>query len=226
MQAAIIVRLTTVLVCLLGAGGLVGCRSAQGTGDFDVAPGAYAQAFDATRDVLREYRFALDRVDSQQGIITTEAKTTHGLATPWDTEQTTLRQDADDLLNQQVRRARVTFRATRDADELEEDSGTALKANATNPLRARVEVTIYRIQRAGFRPASRSVTLSTAALDPTLAAQGLGQYFEAPMAQDDQLAARLARAIEARVAGMPAEPAGPDAVTSDSTQQIQPENPR
>ena len=58
-----------------------------------VEPGQYAVAFDTARDVLRDNLFTLDRVDGRAGVITTQAKRSAGLASPWDGEQSTAEQD-------------------------------------------------------------------------------------------------------------------------------------
>ena len=62
---------------------LSGCATSR-PAEFATAPGGYAAAFDAAREVLREFRFELERVDARSGIITTRPKATAGLATLWD----------------------------------------------------------------------------------------------------------------------------------------------
>ena len=78
-------------IAVLCAALLGGCAgSGPRSAEFQVSPGQYARAFDEARDVLTGYRFELDRVDAAGGVIATAPKTTAGLATPWDSEQTTL----------------------------------------------------------------------------------------------------------------------------------------
>lgn len=95
------------------------------------ASGAYAGesgAFDLARDVLREEGFILDRVDAAAGIITTRPKTTAGLATPWDAEQSSAEQEIDDLANRQQRTVRITF------EPVERASATTAPATTTPTL--------------------------------------------------------------------------------------------
>jgi hypothetical protein len=94
------------------------------------ASGAYAGesgAFDLARDVLREEGFILDRVDAAAGIITTRPKTTAGLATPWDAEQSSAEQEIDDLANRQQRTVRITF------EPVERASTTAATSTTRKP---------------------------------------------------------------------------------------------
>jgi hypothetical protein len=165
----------SVLAALLGAslGGCSGARSPE----FDIGPGRYDAAFDATREVLREHRFQLERVDAAEGVITTQPKSTAGAASPWDKEQSTLGQEVEDLLNLQRRVVRVSF----------------------TEGRGRVEVTVYRMQTPGLRPSSRAIALTHVAVNPQATAQGTGGAYETAISQDTRLAARLAGAIEKRV---------------------------
>lgn len=149
-------------------------------------PGGEARAFDAARDVLRDMRFQLERVDARQGLITTRDKPSAGWATPWDTVQTTPAQETSDLLNQQFRRVRITFDDHRRAGQ--------------------VEVTIFRTQSPGLRLSSKTWRTAAFAIDPALAAQGLGGAYSVPVRRDGYLEARLARAIEQRAAS-PTPPA-------------------
>ena len=153
-----------------------GCSSARSP-EFEIGPGRYDAAFDATREVLREHRFQLERVDAAAGVITTQPKSTAGAASPWDKEQSTLGQEVEDLLNLQRRVVRVSF---------EEGKG-------------RVEVTVYRMQTPGLRPSSRAIALTHVAANPQATAQGTGTAYETAVSQDTRLAARLAEAIGKRI---------------------------
>lgn len=159
---------------------LGGC-SASGTGAFSVPEGRYADAFVAARDVLRDARFTIERVDAAAGVITTSDKASSGWATPWDADQTTLWQESSDLFNQQRRRVRVVF-----------DPPDA-------PTAGHVEVSVVRLQVAGLRLNPRSVQLTTTAVDPALRAQGIWNQYELPVTRDGDLEARLARQIERRL---------------------------
>lgn len=142
--------------------------------------------FDASREVLMEYRFALDRVDATRGVITTHPKRTAGLVTPWDREQSGLDQEWEDLLNEQRRVVRVEF----DRDPSSGDDAFT---------RARVQVEVLRTNRPGWRVETESVRLSNHArtrdrdgeLEPASQREVIGL--------DARLAQRIADAITERV---------------------------
>ena len=75
-----------------------------------IPSGRYAEAFDAAREALRDLRFDLERVDARLGVITSRPHATDGLATPWDLDQTSSRQEVQDLMHQQRRRVRLGVR--------------------------------------------------------------------------------------------------------------------
>lgn len=171
----------------LAASVLCGCSSGGTTQEVTFGPGAYDAAFDAARDELRHERFPLERVDLENGVITTAPKPTQGLLSPWDGEQTSLQDEVEDFIAEQTRRVRITF-DTSAAD----GSGTAT-----------VEAAVYRRQIAGIRPNTRAVLLTGGAFNPDLAARGVGGVYEVPVRRDDALAKRLARDIQKRIDGAP-----------------------
>ncbi|QQS10308.1 MAG: hypothetical protein IPK69_06725 [Phycisphaerales bacterium] len=157
-----------------------------------ITPGSYAAAFDAARESLRAFRFPIERVDSREGVISTDAKQTSGLATPWDREQSTLAQEAEDLLAQQARRVRITFSpadSVASADDLTSFEGTIV---------ATIEVVVERTYVRNFRPSSQAILLSSQAYDPVAASRGQSTTYAVPLTRDDELARRLARDIEQR----------------------------
>ena len=160
---------------------LVGCRSGNHPASFDIPEGAYAKAFDVTRDVLRDRRFDLERIYASQGVITTRAKQSSGLFTPWDGDQSDLRTEIDDSINNQSRRVRITF-------EPENAPPEAARV-------ARVEVIVYRMQDNGLRPNPRGIMLTSRTADPEAAKRGVGQQYEIATTRDELLAGRLAREI-------------------------------
>lgn len=162
--------------------------------DAGMTPEAYPAVFDAAREVLTDYRFTLDRVDAARGVITTAPKRTTGLAGPWDREQSTLRQEAQDLLHQHERTARVSFEP------------------ADAPTSVTVEVVVERVRRPNWRIESDAIRRSTYARDPLSIREGQRPEFREPIDEDRALAARLMEAIRAR-AGLPAPEAS---VASDT----------
>lgn len=190
---------------LAGLAGLVitagGCSSAQ-PGPVDIAPGQYRQAFEATKQSLRDSYFQLDRIDAAAGVITTQAKTTGGLMTPWDPDQSTIRQEWDDMLNQQSRVVRVRF-APVDAAAGELDDLRAY----TGPVRAEIEVVVLRTARPNWRVQTKAVTMSRFTRDPAAIERGFGYNYEVPETRDPQLSARLGESIREHLAKENAAPA-------------------
>jgi hypothetical protein len=183
------------LVCV----GVVGCASGGGSvrdvaGDegqgatFQVGPGEYAGAFDAARRVLLDARFELDRIDAAAGVITTHPKATSGLATPWDTEQSTFSQEISDMVNHQRRRVRVTFRSPEDAT----GDGSVDLRTLDAPILGRVDVVIERLHRPGWRLETTSIHLSRHAMDPTFRERSMWPTYAVAVSQDPALAKRLA----------------------------------
>ncbi|HLP83863.1 MAG TPA: hypothetical protein VK157_05895 [Phycisphaerales bacterium] len=158
---------------------LAGCQAAphsQSQPDitFAIAPGDYDTAFNATRDVLRDYRFTLDRVDAQAGVITTTLQPAAGLIAPWERAQSTAGDEFEDLLNQQSRRVRIDF----------------IESNTKGV----VTVAVERTHTAHLRPA-QIVGLTTQAYDPQAEAKGQPAVYNVVIRRDDDLARRLASEI-------------------------------
>lgn len=172
---------------------LSGCGASSPSHTFEVQAGAYSSAFDATRAVLREGRFPLDRVDADEGVITTQPKQTSGVATPWDSEQTSISQELEDTVHAQQRRVRVTFVP-------QPDSAGPLSAVSCT---GRVEVVLERVQLVGWQPSSKAILQSGFTTDPVAQASGRSARYEVPIARDDALAARIADRIRTRLASAP-----------------------
>jgi len=148
------------------------------------APGAdYGAVFDAVREVLREYRFAVNRVDAERGVITTRLKRTAGLASPWDREQSSFAQEWEDLVNQQHRTVRVTF-----------------QPDQTEPIRAVIEVQLQRVHRPYWRIETESIGLSTHARARDELGEPMQASFTETVGLDVQLARRIAASVEAMLA--------------------------
>lgn len=175
-----LVVIATALLSALGT--LGGCGSTTEKPELSIASDEYSDAIAATRDVLRSYRFQIDRVDAAEGVVTTAPKSSSGLATPWDAEQSSFNQELEDLGNMQERRVRVTF-----------DRATTPDADAK--ITARVEVVIDRVQRPGWRPTPKSVRHSTVTMDPDLAARQMWPTYSVPIRQDPEFASEIAGKI-------------------------------
>lgn len=185
--------------------GLAGCAT-RGPTELAVEPGSYAATFDAARHVLREARFDLERVDARGGVLTTAAKPTAGLATPWDAEQQTAGQEVEDLLQHQQRRVRITFESAggeAGAGESQADGAGAEADLLDEPRKTtmRVRVVIERINRPNWRVDSSSIRLSSYAWDPALAEREMQPRYETAIAEDADCARRLVELIRARAGG-------------------------
>ncbi len=182
-------RLAATMAATTAIGVLLGGCQASGEARFEIAPGSYERAFDASRQTLREFQFQLERVDSAEGVITTAPRASAGIATPWHAEQSTLSQEFDDLLNQHERSVRIEF-APVPADNAAASTGV-------------VRATVFRLQAPGLRPASRAIGSTTTTTDPALIDRGIWAGQLVPAGEDPKLAARLAKRIEAILAEGP-----------------------
>ncbi len=158
----------------------------------------YPDAIAATRDVLRSYRFQIDRVDAAQGVVTTLPKPSSGIATPWDAEQSSFNQELEDLANSQERRVRVVFQRPAWSSP-EPGAGASLPSEPAVGRMMHVEVTIDRVQRPGWRPTPKSVRHSTVTMDPDLAARQMWPTYSVPIRQDPEFAHELMFKIEDRL---------------------------
>lgn len=165
-----------------------------------VPVGRYDEAFAAAREELLAWRFPLERVDLEQGVISTGEKRTSGLLSPWDPEQTGATM-ADDFANHHVRRARVRFTPSRAEARAQGEGASPEAGTEVGTLRCDVEVFVYRLHTPDLRVPERAVGLSTQAFDPVAARRGVAGRYEAPLSRDDATAARIAATIRARMAG-------------------------
>jgi hypothetical protein len=157
-------------------GGVFGCASSRQSSAVEIAPAGREVAFEAARDVLREYRFTLERVDAQAGVITTAPRDSAGLAMPWDTQQTHLSQDVSDFVNHQQRRVRVLV-----------------------DTRVDVEVFIDRVHSPGLRVPARATALWSVTDDPRESSRGAGYQYTVTRERDVALERRIADRIERRM---------------------------
>ncbi len=152
------------MVVVCGVAMMGGC-ALSGGGAFDgtpemVAAGAYGETFDAAKDVLRAYRFELERVDAREGVITTKASAASGWVTPWKDYAS----DSDgawrDTVQDEARVARVVFarrdgaaqsevgvvvervRVTRFGRRVDPTSPKRFKRVASDPTRSGVDVEV------------------------------------------------------------------------------------
>jgi hypothetical protein len=173
---------------------LAGCASPKGTVSFVIPAEQYGEAIEAARATLRDARFTVDRVDSQAGVVSTFAKPSAGLGTPWDREQATLGEEVSDYVNQQERVASILFEG--DADDVRLATGT---------LKVTVDVVVYRVRRSGWRVETESISRSRHSVDPLAISRGQPGTFRQAVRRDDTFAAVLADRIQARLGMTPLE---------------------
>ncbi len=130
------------------------------------------------REVLTDHRFVIDRVDARRGVVTTAYKTTQGLASPWDGEQGSFKQETADLVNQHERSVRVDI----------ENDGSVM-----------VSVLVQRVHRPAWRIETESISRSTHAV--VIDSQGKRQpaRIVTPIGQDGLLAERIGEAIRSKL---------------------------
>lgn len=169
-----------------------------------VAPGAYAQAFEAAKRALRDVGFLLERVDAQAGVITTQPNDSIGVFAPWDPVQSGVDQELDDAMHRQNRVVRVEF-APAGAAPSSIDANTDLRQSSES-LAMRVQASVNRTYYPGRRINTGHILYSTRTYDPALGARNMTSYSVA-IEQDS----RLAQRIVDRVRGALDAPAPPSA---------------
>ncbi len=174
-------------------GTLSGCTPAQVDPTFEAPKGQYATAFDAALETLRDFRFPIDRVDAEAGVITTASKQSSGLASPWDIEQSTPTQEVEDLLALHTRRVRITFESATQSAFANPNEFNA------GPVRGRVEAVVDRRYIRGWRLSSSAILHSDFTTDTVASSRGQPQQFDAPLSRDERLEARLASRIRQRL---------------------------
>lgn len=213
------------LILLAAAVGFGGGCSSSGDPTVQIAGGSYSDAFEATRESLRDFDFRLDRVDAASGVITSAIKPTSGLATPWDPEQSGIDQEWEDFINRQRRTVRVEF-TPQNGEETPAGPRDPAAAKAPplvdlrdfqGPVIATVSVTVERVQRPGWQVNTKSVNNSTFTMDPALAAAGKYPTYVVELEPDARLARRIADRIR-RIMAQPRreEPQAPPQQTNES----------
>lgn len=191
---------------------LGGCASQVPVREAAVSADGYARAFQSAQEELRQRRFAFDRVDAPQGILTTLAKDEPGLAKPWEAPPG-LDQAAEDLLTHQRRLVQVLFVPA--GQEQQSTTSAAQQASQIlvdpdrdlieQPVDVRMVVRVYveRLERPGLRVSPDSVRLSSQTIDPQVEGAGLWPRFSRVVREDDRLAGEILRGIQQRLTQVP-----------------------
>lgn len=205
IRCAVILGFLT--ACLLG-----GCASVPRDVSSSVPASNYANTFEAAKATLRDYRFVIERVDARAGVITTRAKPTAGLITPWDKEQSTTRQELEELINQEVRTVRVEFVPAGSPDKdpvinarkatltpADQASGDLVDLrNFGQDMQCRVIVAVDRLHRPGRLLSTKTIRRTQNYEDPELISRGLAPLSSESLGRDEQLEKRLMAEIQKR----------------------------
>lgn len=220
------VQTRVVLLGVLGAWMLaVGCRSGQPKSQVDagsrlddqsditvdqpivVSGPSYQQIFVTARDVLRDYRFAINRVDAARGVLTTYPKRSVGVATPWDREQSSIGQDLEDFANQQERTVRIEFAhvngpVSERVDQVNDQSDDSVGGAVFEQTQVRVIVELHRVHRPNWRVETESIRLSTHAKSRDSSGRIEPESFRESIGVDEELGARIRDEILRRVSAL------------------------
>lgn len=184
-QIALLLLVSAVLAGCVSSSQRAGEAATDGSVTLQIEGQSPTQIVDAVRDTLMHYRFGLDRIDAQRGVITTHPKRTAGLATPWDLEQSSLGQEFEDMVNEQRRVVRVEFEHSED------------EAAMVDSLRVTVE--LIRTHRPYWRVQSESIRLSSHARSRDTQGRAEPGHSTEIIGLDTQLAQRIAGAIDERI---------------------------
>lgn len=205
---------TTFTVTLLATVVVAGCASVPRDVVTTVPAANYASTFEAAKATLRDYRFVIERVDARAGVITTRAKPTAGLITPWDKEQSTTRQELEELINQETRTVRIEFVpgslaqsaagkepviSARNATLTPADDATGDLVdlrNVNENLECRVIVAVERLHRSGRLLSTKTIRGTRNYEDPELNRRGLAPLSGEALGRDSALEQRLIAAIQ------------------------------
>lgn len=177
-----------------------GCARSQPRPQFEVAAGQYPQAFEATKRVLRDAQFELQRIDAREGVITAAPRASSGFATPWIDHGTTFGDGTEGLAHFQQRSVRVVFMPLPDQELNDSAYAKVVDLRAfEGVLRADVSVTVERFTKPGRRVDSTGVDLMSFAEDPEALASGAQPAHTRVLREDPELAGRIARLVEAEV---------------------------
>jgi hypothetical protein len=172
------------------------CASAPRTTTVETPAGAYARAFDAAKDELRDAGFELDRVDAREGVITTRPRASAGLWTPWTLDEQSAGDEIDGTFNAERRIVTVRFGPVTPAAA---GGPTTDLRTLEGPLTARVEVAVHRLYRPGRIPESAAIRLTGYFRDDRLWQAGVQPDVTVAHGEDAALAAALAHRISSRV---------------------------
>lgn len=162
--------------------------------------GQYVGTFQAARDVLRDERFVLDRVDARAGVLSTQPNP--GML-----------RGGDDVIDRLQRVVRVEFAPL----GIVPPSADADLREALGPVVMRVRVVIERVYYPGWRPSTTSARLGSRHIDDELVKNEQQPLYAAAAREDEAYASEIAAKIMRRIAGPGEKPAVPAAAVAPVT---------
>lgn len=170
-------------------------RENTGTNGATIPAGRYDDAFHAAKDVLRAAHFDLERIDAAAGVITTQPRSSAGLATPWLDYDETFAEGVNDLIHRDRRRVTIRF----DPSDRPDASALVDRRTLDVPLNMRVTIDVERTYVTGRRANPSSIRLISRTTDPQLTERGIGREEIVTVGQDEPLAERIAKSIEGQI---------------------------
>ncbi len=182
-----------------------GCASSPAPESITVPAGAYTEAFQSSKDVLRRFGFELDRVDARRGVLTTATRPSSGFATPWVPHSRGLGPSVRGFAHHEQRIATIEFSPIDDNGEAASpvDPGSDYDLRTADaPVVLTIRVEVQRLHRPGRRVSPSSVRLDSETDLPDLEAQPeSNEQVTLEIRDDPRLTARLMRACAEAIGG-------------------------
>ena len=165
-----------------------------------IAADDYGRLFHASVDVLREYRFRIDRQDYRFGVVTTDPLDAPTIFEPWDSTNSTLKQVEQATLSHLRRTVTVSF------DRAEDESDAADGADYELDVSVALQRKSVPVRRLSGKT-RRNVFSTLSAVPYEWAKRGIPAVYWEDIGRDEELERRLlARIIAEAEAPPPAAP--------------------
>ncbi|MBL0927222.1 MAG: hypothetical protein IBJ11_06155 [Phycisphaerales bacterium] len=188
--------LTTAAIALTPL--LSGCAASGEGPALSFPAGEYPVYFQAAKDVLRDARFDLARIDAQSGIVQTDPRASSGFATPWIPHSATFADSVEGVAQRQRRIATIAFSPPTSPPTAGQAPSAPGPTDPNTPMTLSVSVMIQRTYRPGRRVDPTSIRLSSFTVDTLSEQAGEPRQFSSDLRPDPALAASLAAKIRDR----------------------------
>ena len=202
-----------VLSCLFASTNF-GCASSTGPRSIVIGGSDYEQAFDHALAIARDARMPATVVDRRSGRIETDSRTAGSLLEPWDRDNASFNQAAENTLNMQRRSIRFEFRPENEpladvtVDTSDSDSGPAIVpkpgelvdlTDYTGNVAVDVVVTVERQYRPGQRRSTWTRRSTSQMTDTSDEALETPDTFWTIVGRDTAYEKRLLAELESRL---------------------------